>query len=225
MDHDLPVLVVKDLHGNLRAVYTSYACHCVTLSSNKISGDWAGFAQAAIQRRHPGTIARCPSPAGRTPTPVPASPATRCRWLPTRATRLLPKWIGCSPTTSLRSAARSLRAASADLPLADLPSRAEWQKRLMRGGAVGYHARVQLARLESGRKADNPGPLCRPDMDIWRQPGNGLFAGRGRRGLRAATEAQLDPGRLWLNAYANDAPCYIPSERVLVRAATRAATR
>src|SRR5436853_1954975 len=26
---------------------------------------------------------------------------------------------------------------------------------------------------------------------------------------------ELDPGRLWVNAYANDAPCYIPSERVL----------
>src|SRR5205807_9865789 len=26
---------------------------------------------------------------------------------------------------------------------------------------------------------------------------------------------ELDPGRLWINAYANDAPCYIPSERIL----------
>src|SRR5436190_18692817 len=26
---------------------------------------------------------------------------------------------------------------------------------------------------------------------------------------------ELDGRRLWLNAYANDAPCYIPSERVL----------
>jgi putative membrane-bound dehydrogenase-like protein len=26
---------------------------------------------------------------------------------------------------------------------------------------------------------------------------------------------ELDPGRVWINAYANDAPCYIPSERVL----------
>jgi hypothetical protein len=26
---------------------------------------------------------------------------------------------------------------------------------------------------------------------------------------------ELDGRRLWINAYANDAPCYIPSERVL----------
>src|SRR5260370_9578514 len=51
------MLVVRDLNGKLRAVYVSYACHCVTLSNNKISGDWAGFAQEMIQRNHPEAIA------------------------------------------------------------------------------------------------------------------------------------------------------------------------
>ena len=45
VDHDLPVLVVKGTDGKLLAIWTSYACHCVTLSDNKISGDWAGYAQ------------------------------------------------------------------------------------------------------------------------------------------------------------------------------------
>ena len=48
VDHDLPVLIVKSPSGKVRAVYTSYACHCVTLSHNMIGGDWAGFAQLAI---------------------------------------------------------------------------------------------------------------------------------------------------------------------------------
>jgi len=26
---------------------------------------------------------------------------------------------------------------------------------------------------------------------------------------------EFDPARLWINAYANDVPCYIPSERIL----------
>ena len=46
VDHDLPVLAVRGRRdGKLRAIYISYACHCVTLSHNKISGDWAGYAQ------------------------------------------------------------------------------------------------------------------------------------------------------------------------------------
>ena len=58
VDHDLPMLVVKSAgSGAIRAIYVSYACHCVTLSNNLISGDWAGFAQKAIESKHPGTIA------------------------------------------------------------------------------------------------------------------------------------------------------------------------
>src|SRR5690606_4322331 len=58
VDHDLPVLVVRSADDDaIRAVYLSYACHCVTLSDNRISGDWAGFAQQAIEQRHPGAVA------------------------------------------------------------------------------------------------------------------------------------------------------------------------
>src|SRR5688572_12605870 len=38
VDHDLPVLAVRAPDGKLRGVYVSYACHCVTLSNNKVSG-------------------------------------------------------------------------------------------------------------------------------------------------------------------------------------------
>lgn len=57
VDHDLPVLVVEDLDGKPRAIYVSYACHCVTLSHNKISGDWAGYAQELIERKFPEAVA------------------------------------------------------------------------------------------------------------------------------------------------------------------------
>ena len=57
VDHSLPILVAKGADGEVRAVYLSYACHCTTLSHNRISGDWAGYAQEAIQRRYPGAIA------------------------------------------------------------------------------------------------------------------------------------------------------------------------
>src|SRR5207244_1381212 len=56
VDHDLPVLAVRNPDGSLRAVYLSYACHCVTLSNNKISGDWAGFVDDAVQKNHPGVV-------------------------------------------------------------------------------------------------------------------------------------------------------------------------
>src|SRR4051794_30728899 len=57
VDHDLPVLVARDPRGKVRAVYVSYACHCVTLSHNKVSGDWAGYAREHIQHAPPGAVA------------------------------------------------------------------------------------------------------------------------------------------------------------------------
>jgi hypothetical protein len=57
VDHDLPLLVIRDLDGKLRALYMSYACHCTCIGANKISGDWAGYAQAALQADHPGAVA------------------------------------------------------------------------------------------------------------------------------------------------------------------------
>src|SRR5689334_2209761 len=59
VDHDLPLLVVTAPDGALRAVFTSYACHCTTLGGefNQICGDWAGFAAANIEQEHPGAIA------------------------------------------------------------------------------------------------------------------------------------------------------------------------
>ena len=70
VDHDLPVLVVRGEDGSVRAIYLSYACHCVTLSNNKISGDWAGFAQESIERRHPGCVALFSAGAGSDSNPV-----------------------------------------------------------------------------------------------------------------------------------------------------------
>ena len=59
VDHALPMLRAADDDGTIRAILVNYACHCTTLdpADNLISGDWAGFAQEAIERDHPGAIA------------------------------------------------------------------------------------------------------------------------------------------------------------------------
>lgn len=56
-DHDLPVLVARTPDGAVRAVYLNYACHAVTLSHNRIGGDWPGYATAAVEDDHPGAVA------------------------------------------------------------------------------------------------------------------------------------------------------------------------
>src|SRR5579864_2851265 len=58
-DPDVPVLKIAAPDGKLRAVLFGYACHNTTLTGEfyKISGDYAGFAQLAIEKANPGATA------------------------------------------------------------------------------------------------------------------------------------------------------------------------
>lgn len=58
-DHTVPVIQVTTPDGKLRAVLFAYACHNTTLGQDfyQISGDYAGFAQLALEDRHPGATA------------------------------------------------------------------------------------------------------------------------------------------------------------------------
>lgn len=59
VDHDVPVLKVTSPDGTLRAILFAYACHNTTLGANlyKVNGDYAGFAQADLEKSHPGATA------------------------------------------------------------------------------------------------------------------------------------------------------------------------
>lgn len=53
-DPRVPVLAVHGADGTLRGLIVSYACHNTTLSFYQWHGDYAGCAQAELERRHPG---------------------------------------------------------------------------------------------------------------------------------------------------------------------------
>lgn len=58
VDHDVPVITaVRD--GKIAAVVFGYACHNTTTQGDfqKISGDYAGFAQLAVAEKYPGATA------------------------------------------------------------------------------------------------------------------------------------------------------------------------
>src|SRR5262249_21780163 len=151
VDHDLPVLVARDLKGKVRAVWVTYACHCVTLSNNKISGDWAGFAQDMIEDDHPGAVALVSIGCGADANPSSGVTGDKMDVAPghgaqiAREARRLVKPPRAPVTGKLTAAVRRL-----ELPLDKLPTRAEWEEKAKRADAVGYHARVQLTRLDRG---------------------------------------------------------------------------
>jgi len=58
-DPDVPVLKVTAPDGRVRAVLAGYACHNTTLTGEfyQITGDYAGYAQAELEKAYPGATA------------------------------------------------------------------------------------------------------------------------------------------------------------------------
>jgi len=56
VDHSVPVLRVTDAQGKVAAVLFGYACHNTTTPIYHYNGDYAGYAQIALEASHPGAM-------------------------------------------------------------------------------------------------------------------------------------------------------------------------
>ncbi len=57
VDHDLPVLRIRERGGAVKAVLFGYACHATALGLYEICGDWPGFACSEVEKAIPGAMA------------------------------------------------------------------------------------------------------------------------------------------------------------------------
>ncbi|MHA8068858.1 neutral/alkaline non-lysosomal ceramidase N-terminal domain-containing protein [Aquirufa ecclesiirivi] len=59
IDHDVPVIQVKNLQGQVKGILVGYACHNTTVQGDNylVNGDYAGFAQIEIEKKYPQAIA------------------------------------------------------------------------------------------------------------------------------------------------------------------------
>src|SRR5262249_5474284 len=78
VDHSVPVLKVEDDKGNLKAVVFGYACHNTTMQFYEWCGDYAGFAQIEIKKKHPGALALFWIGCGADANPLPRSKIELC---------------------------------------------------------------------------------------------------------------------------------------------------
>ena len=228
VDHSLPCLQVRGVDGTLRAVWVSYACHTTTLAGtdNHICGDWAGFAQEDIQSALPGVTALITIGCG-----ADANPESRMRPMPDGKEEVFSTRLAYAKAHGealsqevqgmLQRDAKPLSSVPTgafervNLPFDKLPTREEWEARVAAGGHDAYHAQKHLERLQSGETIQTE--LSYP-VQAWRF-GNELavvfLASEVVVDYSLRLKRELDAERLWVGAYANAFPCYIPSERVL----------
>lgn len=214
-DHSLSILAVRTADDRLRAVLVNYACHCTTLEGNfnQVHGDWAGVAAEVIEREHPGARALIVIGCGADANPVPRGQLDQAvahgQTIAAEVRRLLGdrmRPLEARLIAKLREIA---------LPLDPAPGEAHWKERAEQPGAVGFHAKIQLQRLARGEalqsRIDYP-------VQTWAF-GDDLalvfLAGEVVVDIGLRIKNECDPDRLWVTAYSNDAPCYIPSDRIL----------
>ncbi len=217
IDHALPVLRIASPDGKVRGVVVNYACHCTTCfpAVNKVSGDWAGHAQAEIEADFPGAIAMtvigCGADAN--PTKPRGQSEESCR-IHGRGIADEVKRLFAGPMVSLNefpvTKLRKFR-----LALESAPTRDQLKALIEKGGPPGYNASVFLARLDRGEAIPE---TVEYSVQTWAFGDDLLMVflpGEVVVDYVLRIKKELDGRRVWVTAYSNDAPCYIPSERIL----------
>lgn len=216
VDHDLPMMAVLTPNRKVRGIWVNYACHCVVLSDFKVSGDWAGFAAEEIERQYPDSVALVSVGCGADSNPQSGVTGDKGEVaqqygheVATEVARLVE-----TPLPRL-SGPIDCQLDTITLALAKLPTREQWEGRAKADNADGYYAKTKLAKLDAGEKL--PTEIAYP-IQTWKF-GNSLatvfLSGEVVVDYSLRLKKEFDASRLWMNAYTNDDPGYIPSERVL----------
>ena len=222
VDHALPVLRVTDPDGTVRGVIFNYACHATTLTgeTNRVSGDWPGFAAANLEKRYPGAVALCTIGTGADANPHPrgrlSDALAHAKTIAEETAAVLK--MPLRPVTS----APAVAFGAAPLPF-DRYSREELER--MNSGGDRFERQYAAVRLAAWEDEGPPPETYPAPAQVWRFGDDLTMVFLGGEvvvdyGLRLKEElaASADPGAagpVWVTAYANDVFAYVPSDRVL----------
>jgi len=214
VDHSLPLLRVDDESGEPVAVLVNYACHCTTMGGafNRVHGDWAGAAQAAIEERHPGVTALVAIGCGGDQNPDPRGDlddaAAHGEAVAEEATRLMNAEL--APV----SAAPRATYREIELPLQEPPPRETWRRKAEAGGRGSHFAGTILTKLEAGESVAEPVPLPVQTWAFGEDLAMVFLGGEVVVDYALRLYRDHDADRIWVNAYSNALPGYIPSNRL-----------
>lgn len=211
-DHDVPVFRVSDDSGKVRAVLFGYACHATTLSFQFWNGDWPGFGQIEIEKRHPGVTAMFFAGCGADQNPLPRRKVEYAEGYGKQIADAVDR-VFSKPLQKMES---KVVANYAEVPLkfAKIPDKEQLSKTTESSNRYEVsRAKRLLSQLESAGKIESTYPY---PVQTW-QMGDVKFVMLGGEvvvdfSLRLKNELE---GSVVVGAYMNDVMAYIPSVRVL----------
>lgn len=218
VDHDVPVLVVTQ-NGKPSAVLFGYACHNTVLGLMEWCGDYAGYAQIALEKKFPGCQAMFWAGCGADQNP-----------LPRRTVELAEEYGGkladavtavVNGTLKQVSPELTTEYATISVPFGGVPTREAVEQ--MTASPNKYEvlrAKYQLAQLDQGHEL--PRDYAYP-VQVWKLGKEITFvflSGEVVIDYALRLKSELGSGEnhtnLWVAGYSNDVMAYIPSKRVLL---------
>ena len=212
VDYDVPVLRIADLEGRITGVLFGYACHATVLDDYQWSGDYPGFAQRELERRHPGAQAMFLAGGGADVNPLPRRTPELAQHYGERLAAAVDRALEGVLTPVMPGLA--IRSSEIPLPFDTPPAREVLEMRA--AGSDKYaasHARRMLRELDAAGKLPTTYPY---PMAVWKF-GNELtwVSLGGEVVVDYALRIKSEHGRgTWVSGYSHDVMAYIPSRRV-----------
>lgn len=211
-DYAVPVIKVTDKNGKLIAVAFGYACHNTVLAGYKWSGDYAGFAQAELEKAYPGIAALFLQGCGADQNPLPR----RTVQLAQQYGKTLAAAVDRVLNEDMKPLSPHLATAYSEvaLPLSTPPTKAELSK--IAEASSGYKKRWAenlVARINSGQPLSTSYPY---PVEVWKIGEQPVVILGGEVVVGYAVELKRILGEdIFVLGYSNDVMAYIPTATIL----------
>ncbi len=210
-DYSVPVIKIERADNSLLAIVFGYACHPTTLSINKFSGDYPGFAQIELEKLYPGATAMFFQGSAGDQNPLPRRSVPLAiqygKELAASVERVL------SEDMERQESVLTTGYTEIDLPFEEPLPASELEKIAQGNNYEGRWAASMLHDMHSGNPIMTSYPY---PVGFW-QMGKQVMFILGGEVLISYTIClkEIFGENLFVMAYANDIVSYIPSKKVL----------
>lgn len=217
VDHDVPVLSVKSDQGELIAIVYGYACHCTVMNFYQLSGDYAGFANIALEKEYPGAVAMFVAGCGADQNPIPRGNIA----LAQKYGQELAQAVISVTAGSMESLKPNLDSAyfEIDLPFSQLPTLEQISKDTQSTNV--YVARRAKKLLEQAKNQGSLADTYPYPIQLWQLGDDKLnwifMAGEAVVEYSLRLKLNLGSSHTWVASYCNDLCSYIPTKEALAK--------
>ena len=216
VNHSVPVLsVTNNAQQELTAIVFGYACHATVLSFYQWSGDWPGFAQIEIEKRHPAAVALFVAGCGADQNPLPRRSVELAAGYGKQMADAVANVLSGEMTVVDGNAASVYD--EIPLKLGNLPTRAELEEQTeSKNKYIASRARSLLQTWNQRGKLAQFYPHY--PIQLWAIGAEARLTFLGGEVVvdyANRIRADFPNQKVWVAGYCNDVMAYIPSRRVL----------